>query len=375
MAWLVARGLLDDLSDGLKNFANARSAYGLLWTQDVIAPLTRVGHLALVVGAVYLLLRLWAGGQGEVLLETLDQWMREPLFQVGGAGISARSIVIGILGLVLVVWLAQWVRGVTYRWVYGRFEDQGVRHSLSVFTQYAVVVIGVVIALNVAGVDLTAFTVFAGALGVGLGFGMQNIANNFVSGILLLAERPLRTGDTVKIGASEGEVTRIGIRSLTVNTWDNQQVIIPNAEVISGSFTNWTRNDNILRSVLMVGVSYQADPEQVEALLQEVLEADRAVLLRPPPEVFLWEFGDSAVNFRVQYFIDIGRESLLRTRSRINHGVWKALKEAGVEIPFPQRDLHVRSGLPTAWPHPAPAFPSGPPERGPAPGDPAEGRG
>jgi len=161
--------------------------------------------------------------------------------------------------------------------VFSQVSDLGVRHSLSVFTQYAVVLSGLLIILRVIGLDLTTLAVFAGAVGVGIGLGMQSLANNFVSGLLLLVERPLRSGDIVRIGEYEGEVVGIGMRSLTVKTFDNQSVIIPNAEVVGSAFTNWTHRDQVLRIMLAIGIGYDSDPHQAQAIVEQVLADNDAV--------------------------------------------------------------------------------------------------
>ena len=341
--WQIARGLLEDFVIWLKNLALNRTSFGLLWTQDVINPLHSVAKFGLLLAAVYAVFEIYRPEEFRVFEGRLSEVLTIPLFKLGGSSISTWHIVAGVVGLWFIVRFSAWVKSITYRWVYSRVSDLGVRNSLAVFTQYAIVVIGLLVVLNSLGLDLTTFTVFAGALGVGLGFGMQNIANNFVSGILLLVERPLRTGDWVQIGEGEGQVSRIGMRSLSVKTWDNQEIIIPNADVISNSFTNWTRSNSVLRTVLYLGVSYDANPHTVKGLIQEVVEHHSQILDDPGPAVFLHEFADSSVNFRVQYFCDTSRYSLMQLRSEVLFGIWDTLAKNGVEIPFPQRVLHVRS--------------------------------
>ncbi len=341
--WLIVRGLLDDFVVWLKNLALNHTSFGLLWTQDVINPLHSVAKFGLLLAAVYAVFEIYRPEEFRVFEGRLSEVLTLPLFRLGGSSISTWHIVVVIAGLWLIVRFSGWAKSITYRWVYSRVSDLGVRNSLAVFTQYAIVVIGLLIVLNSLGLDLTTFTVFAGALGVGLGFGMQNIANNFVSGILLLVERPLRTGDWVQIGEGEGQVSRIGMRSLSVKTWDNQEIIIPNADVISNSFTNWTRSNSVLRTVLYLGVSYDANPHTVKGLIQDVVEHHAQVLDDPAPAVFLHEFADSSVNFRIQYFCDTSRYSLLQLRSELLFGIWDTLAKNGIEIPFPQRVLHVRS--------------------------------
>ena len=210
---------------------------------------------------------------------------------------------------------------------------------------------GFLITLNVMGINLTSLVVLLGGLGVGIGFGLQNIANNFVSGLLLLLERPVRTGDIINIsGQHEGEVTRLGMRSLTVKTWDKKDVIVPNSELISNAFINWTRSDNILRTTLYIGVSYDDDPHKVKELIAEVLEQQEELLSDPPVNLILWDFGDSAVTFRIDYYQDIRNSSIFKVRDRILFMIWDVLKEHQITIPYPQRDVHVYTSQVTAAP-------------------------
>ena len=274
-----------------------------------------------------------------------DLILKRPLFSVGGTVISwAHALLISLM-LLVVVGLGRWVRNITYRWAFLRIHDLGVRHSLSVLLQYAIVLIGLLIVLRTMGLNLTTFAVFAGAVGVGIGFGLKEIANNLVSGLLLLLERPLRSGDIVKIGANEGTVSEMGIRAVTMKTFDNMEVIIPNSEVVSNSFTNWTHSDTIVRTVLMVGTSYDAEPERAKDVLEGVIANQPAIVGEPPPWGLLWEFADSSIQFRVQDYVDVNRHSLLLTRSEVNFSIWQALKKAGIRIPCPQQDLYIKE-----WP-------------------------
>lgn len=342
MGWQVVRGLFDDLVVVLKNYAVTHSSYGLLWTQEIINPLQRVIGVVLFLGAGWVLFKLYGMDRESALVSDIWAFLERSLFTLGGAEISLWRIAVTVVTVLVVFWFGGWCRAVTFRWVFSRIVDLGVRNSLSVFTQYFVVLSGLFIVLRILGLDLTTLTIFAGAVGVGIGLGMQTIANNFVSGLLLLIERPLRSGDTVKIGANEGEISRIGIRSLTVKTFDNLEVIIPNSEVINNAFTNWTHNDKVVRTVLMIGASYDADPHQVKVILERVLNKNKTVLREPTPLVLLWEFGHSSVDFRIQYFIDMGKDSLLKTRADILLAVWDAFKQEGVGIPYPQRDLYIK---------------------------------
>ena len=347
IGWQVVRALVEDLVVMLKNYAVKHSGYGLLWTQDVINPLHRILDIFIFLGASWMLFRLYdLGAQSFVVTKFIDI-VEQPLFSLGGSRISLQNIIVTLVIVMIVLWFGQWGRSITYRWMFSRISDLGVRHSMSVFTQYFIVLVGFLITLNIVGLDLTTLAVFAGALGVGIGLGMQDMAKNFISGLLLLIERPLRSGDTVQIGTHVGEVTRIGIRSLTVKTWDSMEVIIPNADVISNAFTNWTHSDNMIRTVLMVGVRYDTDPHQVKAIIEGVLKQHRDVLADPEWMVLLWEFGETALTFRVQYFIDYSRANILEVRDQVDMGIWDGFKAAGIQLPYPQGHLHIKEWPPS----------------------------
>ncbi len=339
--WLVARGYLKDAIIMAKNYALQHSPhYGLLWTQDIIPLLHKLLQIFLVLALFWLLLHI---NGLHIASHSVQQSLALQVFNLGSNVITVGGLGLSLFAFWFVLWFGKWVRQITYRWIYIGVVDLGARHSLSAFTQYLLVIIGFLIALNIMGVDLTTLTVFAGALGVGLGFGLKNVADNFISGLLLLIERPLRTGDAVKIDNTyEGIVKQIGIRSLTINTWDNQDVIVPNSQLISAPFVNWSRDDWILRTVLYIGVSYNSDVEQVKAILESILEQEPIILKEPESDVYLYEFADSAINFRVQYYIDADKDGLLSTKSKVLLTIWKQFKQHDIEIPYPQRDIHVQ---------------------------------
>jgi small-conductance mechanosensitive channel len=192
-----------------------------------------------------------------------------------------------------------------------------------------------------AGIDLTQITLILGALSVGIGFGLQNIVNNFISGIILLFERPIQVGDTVQVGDLLGVVRNIGIRASNVRTYTGAEVIVPNSELVSGQVINWTLSDRYRRLELDVGVAYGNRPAEVIAVLEAVVAAHEGALKTPAPFVRFRGFGDSALDFRVYVWVDYD-EGLTQT-SAILSEIYDALAEAGIEIPFPQRDLHLRS--------------------------------
>jgi small-conductance mechanosensitive channel len=222
----------------------------------------------------------------------------------------------------------------------------GVPFALATFTRYAVLATGFVIALGLIGFSLDRVTILIGALGVGLGFGLQNVVNNFVSGVILLFERPIRVGDRIQLDELVGDVTRIGMRSSRVRTLDGIDLIVPNADFVSARVANWTLSDQARRVNPPVGVAYGTPPERVLALLERVARAHPEVLPSPPPELLFRGFGESSLDFELRVWTD--SRLLARVQSDLAVATYDALQEAGIEIPFPQRDLHLRSVSPQA---------------------------
>ena len=220
--------------------------------------------------------------------------------------------------------------------------DAGARYAASSVTRYVLVVAGIVISLRLIGIGWSSVQWLVAAMTVGLGFGLQEIFANFVSGIILLFERPARVGDTVTIGSITGTITRIRIRATTVLDWDNKELIVPNKEFVTGNLVNWTLTNPTLRLIINVGVAYGSNTRLVTELLYHVARGNSDVLEEPAPIVVFSEFGDSSLNFELRIFV-----SDLSTYRRLRHDLHMAIDDAfrehGIEIAFPQCDLHVRS--------------------------------
>lgn len=314
------------------------------WKLNVFRPLSQLLLLGLLVLAGATLFKLYRWDAQTPIIGAFPRMLNYPLFTLGETPILVSNLIMAVVIITVVFWAGNWSKRVSYRWVYTGIEDLGIRNSLSTFTQYLVIVGGFLVALRVIGLDLTALTVFAGALGIGIGFGLQQIVVNFISGILLLVERPLRATDIVNVDKYEGEITRIGIRSLTVKTFDNQEVIIPNSSVITKPFINWTRSDDIMRTVLMIGISYDDDPHHALEIVRETVLAHPAVLSDPSAKFLLWEYADSALMLRAQFYTRIrGTIGRADVRSQILFSIWDRFKEEGITIPYPQRDLHIHN--------------------------------
>ncbi len=253
-----------------------------------------------------------------------------------------------ILALVFLVWLSFQVSRlicfILEEDFLPRFTlPRGVPAAISHLTYYAILLLGFVIALVAAGFDVSRITILAGAFGVGIGFGLQNIVNNFVSGLILLFERPVHVGDKIQLAQDlMGEVKRIGIRASVVRTFDGAEVLVPNGNLISNELTNWTLSDQQRRITVSVGVAYGTNPQMVLDILRELAAAHPEVLSDPEPSVLFMGFGESSLDFSLRVWVarfEVG----VQVRSDLAVAIDAALKEAGIEIPFPQRDLHLRS--------------------------------
>jgi small-conductance mechanosensitive channel len=261
-----------------------------------------------------------------------------------------------ILAFLFTVWLTLWIS----RMLRALLKDdvlpkmhlaRGVPETISTMVHYLVLLTGFLIAAGAAGVDLTRITLLAGALGVGIGFGLQNVVNNFISGLILMFERPIQIGDTIDVDTADaglrGEVKRIGIRASVVRTFDGAEVIVPNGDLISGRVTNWTLSDRLRRVELSVGVKYGTDPNAVLELLAEAAKKHEDVLDDPPPLSLFVGFGNSSLDFLLRFWT-AQFDRWRRVCSQVAVTVNEDLAAAGIEIPFPQRDLHLKSVEETA---------------------------
>lgn len=354
---LVGSALLESAYVGVVAYAAVRVVDSLFTLALRLRPL---GSLKMVQRSRYLMrlrvrrvLRVIATFiWGMVSLEFLA--IRRPLFEaiqgllmfqieVGSVSFSAG----GVLGFAFAIWfsfqLSKFVRFVLEEDVYPRLQlTRGIPYAVSAFTHYAILLLGFFIAIAAMGINMDRFALLAGAFGVGIGFGLQNVVNNFISGLILLSERPVQVGDTIEAGGVLGEIKRIGIRSSTVRTWTGAELIVPNSELISERVTNWTLSDRQRRIDVPVGVAYGTDRAQVLEILETAIESVEGILQTPAPAVLFRGFGDSSLDFEVRAWTG-ELLAIARVQSDLTMAIGDAIDAAGIEIPFPQRDLHVRS--------------------------------
>ena len=277
-------------------------------------------------------------------LERASQILDFTLFQLGGNPITVLHVVMFCIALVTTQVLARSVRKVLHRYLLKELDDAP-RYVILRFTQYLVWVVGIAIALELLNVDLTALTVVAGALGIGIGFGLQNVVNNLVSGIVLLFEQPVRYRDRVTVENIEGQVEHINFRATTILTNDNISIIVPNSQFVNQTVVNWSHGDPRIRVHVPVGVAYGSDIELVTQTLLDVAREAKGVLTFPDAEVRFLEFGDSSLNFELLVWSD-EPPNYHRLRSQLNYAIDKAFRAHDIEIPFPQRDVHLKTPAP-----------------------------
>jgi small-conductance mechanosensitive channel len=267
---------------------------------------------------------------------------------VGALSLSLGDLLAFVLTVYIAYHLSSVVQFVLTEDVFPRLSLRpGLPYALTSLTKYAIGFVGFLLALLALGVNLDRVTVLGGALGVGVGFGLQNIVNNFVSGLIVLFERPVRVGDAVQIGDVQGEVRRIGIRSTTVRSWEGAEVIVPNSQLVADRVTNWTPFDQRRRLEIRVNVAYGSAPDKVLQVLTEVAQGHPDVASTPAPMALFMGFGDSALQFQLFAWTSrLDRHGAIK--SELGIAVYAAFREAGFSIPFPQQEIRISQAPPTA---------------------------
>src|SRR5213595_2242623 len=263
-----------------------------------------------------------------------------------GITLSLLQIFLLIALLIGVFWVSSRTKRFLFTTLLARSGlDRALQHAIAQIVGYAVLIIGIVVVLDNAGIHLGALTVFAGAVGVGVGFGLKNIASNFISGLLILAERPITIGDRIEVAGITGQVKQIRARSTLIMTNDGIAMIVPNEKFIDSPVTNWTYSDPRVRFRVPVGVAYGSDVNKVRDALLAAAREHPATLSDPQPNAYLEKFGDSTIDFEVIVWSEKMSYKPRRFKSELNFLIEKHLREAGIEIPNPQRDLHIRDGV------------------------------
>jgi potassium efflux system protein len=272
-------------------------------------------------------------------------WIDKPFLVIGGTQVSTAKLLEFILAVLIVIVVSRAVAAVLGSRVLSRTSmDRGLQYAISRLTYYVLLIVGLLIALQTSGIEVGSLTVILGALGVGVGFGLQTFVNNAVSGLILLIERPIKVGDWIEVSGVGGRVMRIGARSTTITSSDNIAMIIPNSELVIQRVVNWSYGDPTVRFRIPIGVAYGSDMNEVRGALLEVAAAHPGVLRDPAPAVFFSGFGDSALSLELAVWTRDMVYRPIKFRSDLYFAIDEACRRRGVTIPFPQRDLHFKDG-------------------------------
>ncbi|MCB2205069.1 mechanosensitive ion channel [bacterium] len=266
-----------------------------------------------------------------------------PLFSLGKTDVSVWTIVYLGVALFLLFWLTGKLNKlIVYRLLARSRIELGTRAAMGSFIRYFVLTIGFIILLQTAGINLSSITVLLGALGVGIGFGLQTITNNLISGLIIFMERPIKVGDRIEVSDIAGNVTNISMRATEIVTNDNISIIVPNSEFISQTVINWSHSDSKIRLNFPIGVTYAEEASRVREVLISIAENHEGVLENPAPDVLISEFGENGIiyNLRVWTREFTSRPGVMR--SQMYFAIDKRFREEGITIPFPQRDIHIK---------------------------------
>ncbi len=280
------------------------------------------------------------------VFDYLGNLLNKTLFELKETPVTLLSICIFVFFLIGFTYLGGFIKRLLNQKILPRFiSDSGLRFTLARMTQYVVMIIGVLVSFQFVGIDLTGLAVIFGFLSVGIGFGLQNITSNFISGLIVLFERPISIGDRVLVNDIEGDVQEINIRSTTVKSINNISVIVPNSEFISKNVVNYSYGDPTYRLVIDVGVAYGSDLDKVLKALNEVAEENTSILDHPKHDVHLRSFGDSSWNMKLFVWVANVKDHYI-IMNELNQAIVRKFREYDIEIPFPQRDINFRNAMP-----------------------------
>ncbi len=340
--WLIIKGLFNELMEAIFRFFIRHVTNGWLWMESVLKPLQTVIHVLLFGSACIGLVFIYGWNSGSDLVSLIHTIVTFQLTTVSGVNIFIKDFLVVCGILAIVIWATKWSREFSYRWLYAKTKDLGVRHSFAVFTQYTILVVGLIIILKFIGFPTQTLTVAVGGMIFFLGWGIREVLSNYVSGIILLIERPIRVGDFITVGEYEGKVTKIGMRSLTVQSNDNTEIIVPNTDTINKPLTNWTFRDTIIRVDLQLRIAYDQNLENLREIILNVLLGSEEILKDPKPKILLKEFSESAILANIYFYIDLNKTpSRGLVRTNIMMAIVKSFKENNIKVAYPVQTVNL----------------------------------
>lgn len=268
-------------------------------------------------------------------------------FSSGNINISMMMVIKGALSLSIFFWVATKLATFSERKIENLSNiTPSIKVLITKLLKFIIFTAVILLTMSSIGIDLTAFAVVGGAVGVGIGFGLQKVVSNFISGIIILLDKSVKPGDIIEIENVYGQIKSIGLRYISVLTLDGKEYIIPNEDLITKKVINWSYSNNLVRANVRVGVSYNSDVDQALNLLEKSVENIERILKNPPPKIFLQEFGDSSINLEIKFWIKDPENGIQNITSKVNKNIWQLFKENDIEIPFPQQDMHLKSVSP-----------------------------
>ncbi len=270
-------------------------------------------------------------------------FLKTPLFQIQQNRVTLTSLLGAVLFVVGAFLVSRLIQGIFKRKLFPRLElVEGQQYTILRLTHYLIILIGLMIGLGWMGLDLSSFAFVAGLFSVGIGFGLQNIVSNFIAGIILLFEQPIKVGDRITVGEIHGDVYEINIRSTTVLTQDNIAIIVPNSDFINGKVTNWSYEDPTVRLHIPLRVAYGSDIDLVARLLLQAARSHVQVLKSPEPQVIFKAFGESALQFELEIWVAQAKEGS-QILSDLHHEIHRLFKKNGIDMPYPKQEIHLKN--------------------------------
>lgn len=339
ISYFLLLGILNDLMELASQLMIRYVTSGWLWSQAILQPVHSILRLILFLGSWMILFILYGWDKQSPIVERLNNLLHHPLISVLNTTITSISIIKLVMALAIFLWAARWTREFVFRLLV-KIKDIGIRNSIAILSQYAVIISGVLVCLELLGIDLHELLLLASGLLIALSFGIRDLVNNFACGLLLLFERPVKVGDLIAIDTYEGTVTHIGSRAITLRTVEHVEVIIPNTDVFNKTLTNLTITDDIVRTTINIKIDRRDNPYQIQNIILAVISNNKNILKIPAPEVFICNIVDTTNEFQIHYYVKLRHiASRISVRSEILYSLWQEFNLYKIKLPTEIHEL------------------------------------